>query len=76
MATNSMCDNKCGDEDCELVFVQDDAKRDEDYYDEYEDNRCKDYEDYGEVDSDREGEKRLTWRWQMLIATTEEWKSK
>ena len=76
MATNSMCDNTCGDEDCELVFVQDDAERDEDYYNEYEDNRCEDYEDYGEVDSDREGEKRLTWRWQMLIATTEEWKSK
>ena len=38
------------DEDCELVFVQDDAECNEDYYDEYEDNRC---EDYGEVDSDR-----------------------
>ena len=49
MATNSMCDNTCGDEDCELVFVQDDAERDEDYYDEYEGNRCKDHEDYGEV---------------------------
>ena len=45
-----MCDNAREDEDCELVFVQDDAERDEDYYDEYEDNR---YEDYGEVNSDR-----------------------
>ena len=39
MAPNSMCDYTSEDEDCELVFVQDDAERDEDYYDEYEDYR-------------------------------------
>ena len=51
-----MCDNTREGEDCELVFVENNAERDEDYYDEYKDYRCEDYEDYedyGEVDSDR-----------------------
>ena len=53
MATNSMCDNTREDKDCELVFVENDAEHDEDYYDEYEAYRCEDFEGYGEVDSDR-----------------------
>ena len=53
MATNSMCNNTHEDKDCELVFVENDAEHNEDYYDEYEAYRCEDFEDYGEVDSDR-----------------------
>ena len=34
--------------------VQNDAECDKDYYDEYEDYGCKDYKDYGKVDSDSE----------------------
>lgn len=48
-----MCDNTREDKDCELVFVENDAEHDEDYYDEYEAYRCEDFEGYGEVDSDR-----------------------
>ena len=53
MATNSLCNNTREDKDCELVFVENDAEHDEDYYDEYEAYRCEDFEGYGKVDSDR-----------------------
>ena len=53
MVTSSRCDDTREDKDCKLAFVENNAERDDDYYDEYEDYRCEDYEDYREVDSDR-----------------------
>ena len=54
-----MCNDTREDEDCELVFVQDNAECDEDYYDECEDTDAKITVRWIVTG---EGEKRLTQR--------------